>query len=168
MCFFSGVLVLGFVVFDPSQQDGRGPDAVQHQGVLLRLALRRLQVSQCLSKPHSTYCVTSKVKWKYEIIAVTEVVHLHLQSGRVKFILNLLGGFTAILCFSLGPVSYCAVDIHSSIFLYLLCVCSTGSSLMPQKKNADSLELIRSKAGRVFGNVREKILFVKSSFFPAH
>uniref|UniRef100_H2U7E2 Argininosuccinate lyase n=1 Tax=Takifugu rubripes TaxID=31033 RepID=H2U7E2_TAKRU len=28
---------------------------------------------------------------------------------------------------------------------------STGSSLMPQKKNADSLELIRSKAGRIFG-----------------
>lgn len=25
---------------------------------------------------------------------------------------------------------------------------------MPQKKNADSLELIRSKAGRVFGRVR--------------
>ncbi|KAB0393406.1 hypothetical protein E2I00_010079, partial [Balaenoptera physalus] len=30
---------------------------------------------------------------------------------------------------------------------------STGSSLMPQKKNPDSLELIRSKAGRVFGRV---------------
>ena len=30
---------------------------------------------------------------------------------------------------------------------------STGSSLMPQKKNADSLELIRGKAGRLFGNV---------------
>ncbi|XP_065182036.1 argininosuccinate lyase-like [Sycon ciliatum] len=29
---------------------------------------------------------------------------------------------------------------------------STGSSLMPQKKNADSLELIRGKAGRVFGH----------------
>jgi len=29
---------------------------------------------------------------------------------------------------------------------------STGSSLMPQKKNPDSLELIRGKAGRVFGN----------------
>ncbi|XP_067038735.1 argininosuccinate lyase-like [Acropora muricata] len=28
---------------------------------------------------------------------------------------------------------------------------STGSSLMPQKKNADSLELIRGKAGRIFG-----------------
>lgn len=28
---------------------------------------------------------------------------------------------------------------------------STGSSLMPQKKNADSLELIRGKAGRIIG-----------------
>lgn len=37
-------------------------------------------------------------------------------------------------------------------------VCSTGSSLMPQKKNADSLELIRSKAGRIFGRVRLTLL----------
>jgi len=29
---------------------------------------------------------------------------------------------------------------------------STGSSLMPQKKNPDPVELIRGKAGRVFGN----------------
>ena len=29
---------------------------------------------------------------------------------------------------------------------------STGSSLMPQKKNPDSLELIRGKSGRLFGN----------------
>jgi len=31
---------------------------------------------------------------------------------------------------------------------------NTGSSLMPQKKNPDSLELIRGKAGRVMGQVR--------------
>lgn len=30
----------------------------------------------------------------------------------------------------------------------------TGSSLMPQKKNPDSLELLRGKCGRVFGNVQ--------------
>ncbi|HKV40686.1 MAG TPA: argininosuccinate lyase [Blastocatellia bacterium] len=30
---------------------------------------------------------------------------------------------------------------------------STGSSLMPQKKNPDSLELIRGKSGRVFGHL---------------
>lgn len=29
---------------------------------------------------------------------------------------------------------------------------STGSSLMPQKKNSDSLELIRGRAGRLYGN----------------
>ena len=30
---------------------------------------------------------------------------------------------------------------------------ATGSSLMPQKKNPDSMELVRGKAGRVFGNL---------------
>uniref|UniRef100_A0A4W3KBX4 Argininosuccinate lyase n=1 Tax=Callorhinchus milii TaxID=7868 RepID=A0A4W3KBX4_CALMI len=39
-------------------------------------------------------------------------------------------------------------------FVILSDAYSTGSSLMPQKKNPDSLELIRSKAGRVFGRVR--------------
>jgi argininosuccinate lyase len=29
---------------------------------------------------------------------------------------------------------------------------ATGSSLMPQKKNPDSMELVRGKAGRVFGH----------------
>ncbi|XP_077995364.1 argininosuccinate lyase-like isoform X2 [Glandiceps talaboti] len=36
-------------------------------------------------------------------------------------------------------------------FVQLSDAYSTGSSLMPQKKNADSLELIRGKSGRVFG-----------------
>lgn len=35
---------------------------------------------------------------------------------------------------------------------------STGSSLMPQKKNPDSLELIRGKAGRVLGQVSSNFL----------
>ena len=37
---------------------------------------------------------------------------------------------------------------------------STGSSLMPPKKNPDSLELLRAKAGRIFGQVQ-----VQSSIF---
>ncbi|XP_020628297.1 argininosuccinate lyase-like [Orbicella faveolata] len=36
-------------------------------------------------------------------------------------------------------------------FISLSDAYSTGSSLMPQKKNADSLELIRGKSGRIFG-----------------
>lgn len=38
-------------------------------------------------------------------------------------------------------------------FLVLGDAVSTGSSLMPQKKNPDALELIRGKAGRVFGHL---------------
>ncbi len=37
-------------------------------------------------------------------------------------------------------------------FISLSDAVSTGSSLMPQKKNPDALELIRGKAGRVFGH----------------
>ena len=37
-------------------------------------------------------------------------------------------------------------------FVTLSDAVSSGSSLMPQKKNPDSLELIRGKAGRVFGH----------------
>ncbi|XP_015736069.1 delta-1 crystallin [Coturnix japonica] len=38
---------------------------------------------------------------------------------------------------------------------------STGSSLLPQKKNPDSLELIRSKAGRVFGRLAAILMVLK-------
>lgn len=38
-------------------------------------------------------------------------------------------------------------------FLELSDSVATGSSLMPQKKNPDSMELVRGKAGRVFGHL---------------
>jgi argininosuccinate lyase len=38
---------------------------------------------------------------------------------------------------------------------------ATGSSLMPQKKNADSLELIRGKTGRVVGDLVSMLMVLK-------
>lgn len=38
---------------------------------------------------------------------------------------------------------------------------ATGSSLMPQKKNPDSMELIRGKTGRVFGNLQQLFTVMK-------
>jgi argininosuccinate lyase len=38
---------------------------------------------------------------------------------------------------------------------------STGSSLMPQKKNPDALELVRGKAGRVFGHTVALLTVIK-------
>ena len=38
---------------------------------------------------------------------------------------------------------------------------ATGSSLMPQKKNPDSMELVRGKAGRVFGDLLAMLTMLK-------
>lgn len=38
---------------------------------------------------------------------------------------------------------------------------STGSSLMPQKKNPDSMELVRGKSGRVFGHLTALLVMLK-------
>jgi argininosuccinate lyase len=38
---------------------------------------------------------------------------------------------------------------------------TSGSSLMPQKKNPDSLELIRGKSGRVFGDLTSLFIIMK-------
>lgn len=46
-------------------------------------------------------------------------------------------------------------------FIELSDAVSTGSSLMPQKKNPDALELIRGKAGRVFGHQTALLAMMK-------
>ena len=38
---------------------------------------------------------------------------------------------------------------------------ATGSSLMPQKKNPDSMELVRGKSGRVFGDLQSLLTMLK-------
>ena len=46
-------------------------------------------------------------------------------------------------------------------FIRLTDRCSTGSSLMPQKKNPDVPELIRGKTGRVFGHLQALLTMIK-------
>lgn len=46
-------------------------------------------------------------------------------------------------------------------FVKLADAYSTGSSLMPQKKNPDSLELIRGKSGRAFGQMTGLMMTIK-------
>lgn len=47
-------------------------------------------------------------------------------------------------------------------FISLSDAYSTGSSIMPQKKNADSLELLRGKSGRTFGQLAGFMMTLKS------
>ena len=46
-------------------------------------------------------------------------------------------------------------------FVRLTDRCATGSSLMPQKKNPDVPELVRGKAGRVFGHLQALLTMIK-------
>jgi len=136
------------------------------------IILIELHCVQLLLKPHVTYCLVSK--WNLnmksllslkltpstfslplwcsfkllELVLLLRCIFHWAQS----FIMQLKLALTSYSLFHISLLSFCTC-----------CVCSTGSSLMPQKKNADSLELIRSKAGRVFGNVRPPTKDVKSS-----
>jgi argininosuccinate lyase len=56
-----------------------------------------------------------------------------------------------LLLFSSAEFGYVVVDDAYS----------TGSSLMPQKKNADPLELARGKTGRLFGNLQTLLVVLK-------
>lgn len=46
-------------------------------------------------------------------------------------------------------------------FVKLKDSCSTGSSIMPQKKNPDVPELVRGKTGRVFGHLQAMLTLIK-------
>lgn len=46
-------------------------------------------------------------------------------------------------------------------FVMLKDSCSTGSSIMPQKKNPDVPELVRGKTGRVFGHLQALLVLMK-------
>uniref|UniRef100_A0A672ZUT8 Argininosuccinate lyase n=1 Tax=Sphaeramia orbicularis TaxID=375764 RepID=A0A672ZUT8_9TELE len=86
-------------------------------------------------------------------------IHQHSQSlNRIFFL------FWGSMC--LTHLSKMAEDLllystKEYSFITLSDAYSTGSSLMPQKKNADSLELIRSKAGRVFGRCAGFLMTLK-------
>ncbi|XP_068187557.1 argininosuccinate lyase [Antennarius striatus] len=83
-------------------------------------------------------------------------------TGQRDFVAEFL--FWASLC--LTHLSKMAEDLilystKEFSFITLSDAYSTGSSLMPQKKNPDSLELIRSKAGRVFGRCAGFLMTMK-------
>ncbi len=63
-------------------------------------------------------------------------------------------GACSLIMVHLSRISEDSILYASSEFQFieLSDAVSTGSSLMPQKKNPDALELIRGKAGRVFGH----------------
>ncbi len=73
--------------------------------------------------------------------------------GDRDFVIELIGD-AALVMVHLSRLAEDFVLYSTTEFGYLELsdAVATGSSIMPQKKNPDSLELIRGKAGRVFGH----------------
>lgn len=65
-------------------------------------------------------------------------------------------------CLSKFAEDFIIYNTKEFSFIKLSDAYCTGSSLMPQKKNADSLELIRGKTGRLFGKLSGFLMTVKS------
>lgn len=55
-------------------------------------------------------------------------------------------------------IQWCSLEFH---FIELDDAFSTGSSIMPQKKNPDICELIRGKSGRAIGNLNTLLVMLK-------
>lgn len=73
--------------------------------------------------------------------------------------------FAALHLTHLSRMAEDLIIYSSSAFKFVQCsdAYSTGSSLMPQKKNPDALELIRGKAGRLQGNLTGMLAVLKST-----
>ena len=94
-----------------------------------RNAMARELGFECVSR--NSLDAVSDRDFAIEFVAAASIVMVHLSRLAEDLIL------------------YCSTEFG---FVRLTDKVSTGSSLMPQKKNPDSLELVRGKAGRVFGH----------------
>ena len=78
------------------------------------------------------------------------------------FCVELLAALSTIMMhlsrFSEEIILWCSWEFH---FVELSDAYTTGSSIMPQKKNADMAELVRGKTGRVYGNLMGTLTMLK-------
>ncbi len=76
---------------------------------------------------------------------------LDIQSALATIAIHLSRLAEELIIWSSQPYSFVRIDDRFS----------TGSSIMPQKKNPDMAELIRSKAARVIGNMNQSFIMLK-------
>ena len=78
------------------------------------------------------------------------------------FCVELLAALSIIMMhlsrFSEEIILWCSWEFH---FVELSDAYTTGSSIMPQKKNADMAELVRGKTGRVYGDLMGTLTMLK-------
>uniref|UniRef100_A0A672U653 Argininosuccinate lyase n=1 Tax=Strigops habroptila TaxID=2489341 RepID=A0A672U653_STRHB len=100
------------------------------------------------------------IRWKLDFASIS-LNSMDAVSER-DFVVEFLS-FATLLMIHLSKMAEDLIIYSTSEFGFVTLsdTYCTGSSLMPQKKNPDSLELIRSKAGRVFGRLASILMVLK-------
>ena len=103
-------------------------------------------------------------KYTAKLLKFPEVSHNSIDSVSDRDFVIELCSASAILMMHLSRFCEEVVLWSSSEFdwLELSDAYTTGSSIMPQKKNPDAAELIRGKSGRVYGNLVSLLTLMKS------
>ena len=89
-----------------------------------------------------------------EFMMWASLAMVHISRMAEDFIIYSTAEFGFITLSDAYRYELCYVYVR---LLTIRCTTSTGSSIMPQKKNPDSLELLRGRSGRVFGNVSQNL-----------
>ncbi len=102
-------------------------------------------------------------EWMAEELGFVDVTHNSLDAVSDRDYIVEFAGAAALTMIHLSRLAEDLIIYSTQEFGFIKLgdAIATGSSLMPQKKNPDSLELIRGKAARVIGNTNALMVMVK-------
>lgn len=102
-------------------------------------------------------------KWVAEQLKFSGIVENTLDAVSDRDFLLEFGSFASILMMHMSRLAEDLIIYATQEFGFITLhdAFSTGSSLMPNKKNPDVLELIRGKSGRVFGHLMGLLTVMK-------
>ena len=127
-------------------------------------ALKRINIMPLGSAAFSGTGFPIDRKYTAKLLNFSEVSHNSIDAVSDRDFAIEFCSITAILMMHLSRFCEEVVLWSSSEFdwLELSDSYTTGSSIMPQKKNPDAAELIRGKSGRVYGNLVSLLTLMKS------
>ncbi|MEM6867222.1 MAG: argininosuccinate lyase [Cyanobacteria bacterium P01_C01_bin.121] len=98
-----------------------------------------------------------------ELLGFDEIYHNSLDGVSDRDFAIEFAGAASIIMVHLSRLSEEIIFWASEEFRFVTLgdSCSTGSSIMPQKKNPDIPELVRGKAGRAFGHLQGLLVMMK-------
>ena len=125
--------------------------------------LKRVNISPlgCGALAGTTFPIDRQ--YSAELLAFDEIYHNSLDGVSDRDFAIEFSAAASIIMVHLSRLSEEIIFWASEEFRFVTLgdTCSTGSSIMPQKKNPDVPELVRGKTGRVFGHLQGLLVMMK-------